>query len=212
MEKTIKKLTAILLLTLLFPVLVFGASSSASLSGSSSVQEGDTVTITVTYKGDSLGYVNGQLTYDTSKLEYISGGTSQGNAGLVELKSYADNADGKMSFKLRFKAVGSGSVSLNLETLETQNLDGDQDMGSPSASKTVNIAEKAETQTTESTEADITEPDTESDTEMYHESSTVQTQNSESVSGDISYPLIGIIAAVLLILIVLIIKKLKKKR
>ena len=87
MKRRIQIITAVLLLlTMLVPASVFGADSSVSITGGKSAKVGDTVTVTVTYRGDALGYVNGQLTYDNSKMEYLSGGSSQGDAGLVELK------------------------------------------------------------------------------------------------------------------------------
>ena len=120
MKRRIQIITAVLLLlTMLVPASVFGADSSVSITGGKSAKVGDTVTVTVTYRGDALGYVNGQLTYDNSKMEYLSGGSSQGDAGLVELKEYASDASGKLSFQVKFRAVDSGSVALNLETLET---------------------------------------------------------------------------------------------
>ena len=88
MKRRIQIITAVLLLlTMLVPASVFGADSSVSITGGKSAKVGDTVTVTVTYRGDALGYVNGQLTYDNSKREYLSGGSSQGDAGLVELKA-----------------------------------------------------------------------------------------------------------------------------
>lgn len=148
MKHMIKRITAVLLLSALLcpvcPAAVSGASgASVSMSGDRNVKAGEVLTVTITYRGSSLGYVNGHLTYDTDQLEYLSGGSSQGNAGLVQLKAYADDAGGRLSFPVKFRAVGSGSVVLNLETLESQNLDGDQDMGTPSASMSVKVAEGA---------------------------------------------------------------------
>lgn len=212
MKKITGLIIAAALLSLIFPAAVFGASSSVSISGGSSVKMGDTVTVTVTYKGSSLGYVNGQLTYDNSRLEYLSGGSSQGDAGLVELKNYADNADGKLSFKVKFRAVGTGSVALNLETLETQNLDGDQSMGTPSASKTIKVtdAERTETTTEEVTSEETSSEETIIPTS--EETSADSQEQQKTDGGGISYPMMSIIAAVLIVLIVLIAVKLRKRK
>lgn len=212
-------IAAVLILLMTMPTAVFGASSSVSISGGGSADVGKTITVTVTYKGGSLGYVNGQLTYDNSKLQYVSGGSSQGDAGLVELKAYADDASGKLSFRVKFKAVGSGSTGLNLETLETQNLDGDQDLGRPSASKTVNIKSAP---TTAATDESATEETTEETTQETTVAATEDTmsdgqpqaelQQDQESKGGISYPLVTAIAVVILILMIAVIIGLKKKK
>lgn len=215
MKKRIKLcIAAVFLLSAMIPATVFGASSSVSISGSGSADVGKTVTVTVTYKGSSLGYVNGQLSYDNSKLQYLSGGSSQGDAGLVELKAYADDASGKLAFRVKFKAVGSGSTGLDLETLETQNLDGDQDMGQPSASKTVTIKSAPTTETTEEstieeTTEETTQATTTAPTEASQSDEQVQRQESE---GGLSYLVVIGIGAVILILIIAVAIGLRKKR
>lgn len=221
MKRRIQIITAVLLLlNMLVPASVFGADSSVSITGGKSAKVGDTVTVTVTYRGDALGYVNGQLTYDNSKMEYLSGGSSQGDAGLVELKEYASDASGKLSFQVKFRAVDSGSVALNLETLETQNLDGDQSMGTPSASRTLRITGSQSAATDPSQEDATTESETDASTESEE---TGETQAAESESGessdtadsgeesDVNFVVVGVIAAVILILIAIIAIALRRK-
>lgn len=222
MKRRIQIITAVLLLlTMLVPASVFGADSSVSITGGKSAKVGDTVTVTVTYRGDALGYVNGQLTYDNSKMEYLSGGSSQGDAGLVELKEYASDASGKLSFQVKFRAVDSGSVALNLETLETQNLDGDQSMGTPSASRTLRITGSQSTESDSSQASTTTEPETDASTEST-ETGETQTMESESNgepsdtadSGEesgVNFVVVGVIAAVILILIAIIAIALRRK-
>lgn len=224
MKRRIQIITAVLLLlTMLVPASVFGADSSVSITGGKSAKVGDTVTVTVTYRGDALGYVNGQLTYDNSKMEYLSGGSSQGDAGLVELKEYASDASGKLSFQVKFRAVDFGSVALNLETLETQNLDGDQSMGTPSASRTLRITGSQSAATDSSQEDATTEPETDASTESTEATETGETQTTESESGEpsdtadsgeengVNFVVVGVIAAVILILIAIIAIALRRK-
>ncbi len=215
-------MVAVLLLSALLPAAAFGASSSVSMSVDGSADLGQTVTVTVTYKGNALGYANGQLTYDNSKLQYLSGGSSQGDAGLVELKAYASDAAGKLPFRVKFKAVGSGNAGLKLETLETQNLDGDQDMGRPSASKTVKIARTSTTEPVEPTRKSTSDETTVETTQAATaaaptEGETTQTdgqkmEEEQEPAGGISYPWIIGIAAVTLILIVVVAVALKRKK
>lgn len=226
MKYMIKKITAALLLTVLLcpicPATVFGASgASVSISGDRTVKEGEVLTITVTYQGSSLGYVNGHLTYDTNRLEYLSGGSSQGNAGLVQLKAYADDAGGKLSFPVKFRAVGSGSTALNLETLESQNLDGDQDMGTPSASRNVKVTKGAGTATTappeESPDKEETQESTQPEKASEADEDTADGESAlETSAQKDSIPVVTFVAgAVILVLAIAIIAVVlvrKKKR
>ena len=64
----------IVILSMVVPIVsprVFAA-SSVTISGGDSVKGGDTFTVAVTFGGGSVGRVDGQLTYDTDKLTYIS--------------------------------------------------------------------------------------------------------------------------------------------
>lgn len=212
MKKRIGIMTAALMLAvMLVPGIAFAASSSVSISGGGSAQVGKTVTVKVTYKGSNLGYVNGQMTYDNSKLEYVSGGSSQGDAGLVQLKTYADDNSGKLSFTVKFKAKSAGSVNLNLETLETQNIDGDQSMGTPSASRTVKVT-AADTKESESTKATTETKETTQETTLQDDQTAPPDEESSSEAADqgsnseagINYWVLGGCAAVLVILIAVI--------
>lgn len=220
MKRRIHILTAAaLLILMLTPVSVFGADSSVSITGVKSAKVGDTITVTVTYKGAALGYVNGQLTYDNSKVQYLSGGSSQGDAGLVELKNYASDASGKLTFQVKFRAAAAGRVSLNLETLETQNLDGDQSMGTPSASKTLAITDPAVAQTSASREEKTSQSTEKETTAEPSETATLGTDapiSVESESTDLtpqeekgagSLPVFIAIGAALLIVIAIVIMK-----
>ena len=205
-------LTAVILLVMMFPAVAFAAGANVSMTGGT-VKVGEIITVTVTYRGNALGYVNGMLSYDNSKLQYLSGGSSQGDAGLVELKSYADNAGGKLSFRVKFKAVSSGAVALNLETLETQNLDGDQSLGTPSAGSSVQIAASQEETVTTATSEEET---TESARPTQQEASSQQGPASGNTDAEekevhVNYPVLGGIAVVLLALIAVILMRLKKK-
>lgn len=155
MKRLARHLAVIMVIAIIaMPIHVYAADSKVSISGGKTAAVGSTVTVTVVYSGNSIGFVNGQMTYDNSKLEYISGGTSQGDAGLVQLKTYSTDATGKIIFKIRFKAVGAGKQNLNVSTIETQNIDGDQSMGAPSAKMAFTVTNAtAGTQASQSSQA-----------------------------------------------------------
>ena len=76
---------SVVVLSMIFPVMdprVFAA-SSVTISGGENVKGGDTFTVAVTFGGGNVGRVDGQLTYDTDRLTYISGGSSSGNSAIM---------------------------------------------------------------------------------------------------------------------------------
>lgn len=197
---------AIILLATAGPASVFAADASASIGGSKTVRQGETAVITVTFKGSSIGFVDSQLTYDSEKMQYLSGGSSEGDAGLVQLKSWSSDAGGQIIFKLKFKGVQTGEVTLNLSTLETTNINGDQDMGTPKASKTIQVVEASkETTASESSQETSTDPFS-TEIDMGQDS---EDETQTSPKGGV---LIGILVGVILIgAICLILWRLKKK-
>ena len=59
-----------ILLLMIFFTVPAAAGSSVVISGSKSVNQGESFTVTVTFKGDDIGRVDGQMTYDSSVLSY----------------------------------------------------------------------------------------------------------------------------------------------
>ena len=115
---------------------VWASEGSASIDAASQVTKGDTFTVTVRYSGDNLGRVRGMMKYKTSVLEYISGGSSEGNGVAVELKGSSDGGD--ITFSVKFKAVGKGQTKLTLRTSDMYDMD-EMDMGNPAASTAVKV-------------------------------------------------------------------------
>lgn len=143
MEKTLRKIMAVIVvIAFLLPILTpeAFAASSVSISGGDSVKGGDTFTLTVTYSGDNIGRVDGQMTYDTDKLTYISGGSSSGNTGYIQLKEFGS---GSITFNVKFQAVSEGSTEVKVSTNEMYSMD-DEYLDNPSGSKTVNISGNAD--------------------------------------------------------------------
>ncbi len=143
-EKILRKLIAVVVvLALAIPVIspeVFAA-SSVVISGGDNVKGGDTFTVAVTFSGGNIGRVDAHLTYDTDKLTYLSGGSSTGNSGYVQLKM--GGTDGSVTFNLEFQAISEGSTTLEVKTREMYDTDESYMDETPSASKTISISGSA---------------------------------------------------------------------
>lgn len=117
------------------------AETSVTVSGGDNVKGGDTFIVAVTFGDGSVGRVDAQLTYDTDKLTYISGGSSSGNSGYIQLKKAG--TDGSITFNLKFQAITEGDTTLSVSTNEMYDLD-EINMDRPSASKNVSISGNAD--------------------------------------------------------------------
>lgn len=206
-EKLLRKVIAlVVVLALAIPVIspeVFAA-SSVVISGGDNVKGGDTFTVVVTFSGGNIGRVDAQLTYDTDKLTYLSGGSSTGNSGYVQLKM--GGTDGSVTFNLEFQAISEGSTSLEVKTWEMYDTDESYMGETPSASKTITISgSAAQDQIIEQTSS----PDQPvEETEMI---GVDEKEDEESDASDINMILLAI-AVVLLVLIIITAVALSKKK
>jgi hypothetical protein len=139
-----RKLIAFVVITaFLFPLISPSsfAATSLSIKGGDKVSGGENFTVTVTYSGGSVGRVNAGMSYDTNKLTYISGGTSTGNSGYIQLENAGTGEN--ISFKIKFQALKEGSTTVKVTTYEMYDLN-EQALGTPSSSKTITIAGDAQ--------------------------------------------------------------------
>lgn len=205
MERGLRRAIAlIVIMAFMIPLLtpkVFAA-SGISITGGDSVTGGETFTITVEFTGDYIGRVDGQMTYDTDKLSYISGGSSSGNSGYVQLKKAGTGE--KLSFNLKFQAISDGSTEVNVSTNEVYDLD-EREMEQMSASKNINISgdaaeEEKVTETTKPEEVAET-------TERKGVDEKPQTEKRTN-----SVIILAVAAAVIVILLAVVLTLLKKGR
>ena len=211
-EKVLRKLivfTMIMALVVPFITPHVFASASLSVSGSDTVKGGEKFTVTVTYSGGDVGRVNGQLTYDSTMLKYLSGGSSTGDTGYIQLKQAG--TDGSISFTIEFQALSEGDTALEVTTNDIYDLD-EREMEAPSASKTIRIsgdAAKEEIVTETQTQATTTEAETTASISETKALSGVDEKPEEE--SNITVILI-VVAVVLIGLIVVISSVLVKKR
>ncbi len=183
------------------------AASVVNISGGNEVKGGETFTVTVTYSNSKLASVNGSMTYDTDKLNYLSGGSSSGNTGYIQLR---ENGSETISFQIKFQAIGEGSTTLDVSTTEMYDANGNS-LDTPSASKKINVIGKADSdKVIEETQAE-TEAATiaEETTEAGVDEKTDQDDADNSSGG---YMFLIISAAALAVIIAVIAAVLIKKR
>jgi len=121
----------------LFAVPAFADSASIALS-KKTVNVGDTVTVTAKYNS-SLGLIvaSGSLSYNTSVLQYVSGGDSVSGASIRFYKEL--NGQTSTSVSITFKAIAAGSSNLSVNY---EGSDGNS-KGTASSGTTVNVVTPA---------------------------------------------------------------------
>lgn len=198
-----KTIAFIVVMALAIPLIAPGvfAESAVNINCSDSVKGGETFTVAVVFSGGDVGRVDAQMTYDTDELTYISGGTSKGDTGYIQLKSAG--TEGAIVFNIKFQALTEGDADVEVTTNEMYDLD-ERAMGAPSAHKTIHIKGNA------SSEEMITEP---ADEEQPEEPTSLmgvdeKNENDESSADEnemmVSDTFIIIASAVLALIIIII--------
>lgn len=213
MERFLRFIIAlIVVMSLAIPVITPGvfAASLVNISGGDNVKGGDTFTVAVTFGGGDVGRVDAQLLYDTDQLTYLSGGTSKGNTGYIQLKSAG--TEGAIVFNIKFQAVSDGSADLSVTTNEMYDLD-EMAMDTPSATKTINITGSAQEDQLITEPADEEQP--EEETSLAGVDEIIGDEEEAQDSGNSVLRIIIISSVVLVVLIIalsIIISKNKRKR
>ena len=105
MKRKFKFISYIILLVLIFiPYSVKAASGSYSISSNSNVTIDDTISVTFTIKGTKIFYWQAYISYDSSRLQLVSGST------LMQGESENINGQGTITQTLKFKAKKTGSA------------------------------------------------------------------------------------------------------
>ncbi|NLD20278.1 MAG: hypothetical protein GX663_08570 [Clostridiales bacterium] len=158
MENRIRRaIILVVVLAFMIPMLtprVFAASNIA-INGGENVKGGEKFTVTVVFSGDSIGRVDGQMLFDTSKLTYLSGGSSSGNTGYIQLKKAGTGGD--ITFSIKFQAVSGGSTNLEVTVNEMYDIN-ESYLEPPAASKAITISGDAEEEELITEEADPDKP------------------------------------------------------
>lgn len=121
--------------------MAFAASATVSVTGGT-VKKGETISVKVTYGGAKYGSAATEVNYDKSYLEFVScSEVSYGSGGKTTVSLEGINVD-SLSFTIKFKALKAGSTTVNVNTVEAYNVDGEELTASAKSAK-VTIKDKS---------------------------------------------------------------------
>ena len=207
-EKILRKMIALVIaaafiLPLMMPQ-VFAA-STVNISTKDTIKGGETFTVAVSFSGGDISRVDAQMTYDTDMLMYISGGSSIGNTGFIDLSKAG--TDGSVVFNLEFQAIAEGNVMLDVTTNGIYDFN-EQLMDNPSASKSITIEGNASADEI----VETTEPDDSTAETVDPAQQPVVLEGVDEKYGPEITTIAIITAAVLILLIIIISLALKKSK
>lgn len=139
MKKRIKILNYLLILLILLSPLKVNAAISGNytISSNSSVEIGNTISITFKISAKKLFYWQAYITYDTNKLQLVSGSTN--------FQGESDNINGQSSVSktLKFKAKKTGSAWVSINQSGDNNITSDGvDISFKKVTKYITVKEK----------------------------------------------------------------------
>jgi len=117
----------------LAPHSIFAETGSVIIASDTSVQVGDSMTVTVKYAASSLGLIDGELRYNPDMLKYVSGGTSINQGGGIIKMNKTLTGETSQLFVIKFKVVGAGSDFFLVNTFQLKDKT-NNDLGTPGAS------------------------------------------------------------------------------
>ena len=151
-----------ILFIMLFSILPVYAAGSVSIKTSSSVQIGNTFTVTISFSGgdDYVAAVDAKLSFDEDKLKYVSSsgdGDYIANTKKIVLDTTSQSKK-TLSIKIKFKALSEGETKVSVSGVEIAGWDNNI-IGNPSGSKKITITKKEEKPETDPVKPDPVKPD-----------------------------------------------------
>lgn len=118
MKSIRKKLRMLLAVCLLVPCIsmVANAANGVLTFSDPTTKVGETVTVKVKLdaNGSPIGDGDITVTYDTEKLEFVSGENAEGGDGTVKLSSTGDGAGSTLSYTMEFFALAEGETDIEV--------------------------------------------------------------------------------------------------
>ena len=134
-----KKLTAIILslLIMLSCSAAYADASLDALADKAQVSAGDTVTVTITLKGDKLAAAEGSFAYDTSLLSFEEAEGGAGD-GYISMVSLSKGGESSLSARITFKALAEGNAEVAFSITKILNYSG-KELGAAEQKASVTI-------------------------------------------------------------------------
>ena len=135
-------------------------SASITLSDSS-VDVGETITVTLTFGNDTANFsrVTGRLSYDSEIIEFVPQNGMEGGGGMLSISENTTDLTDSIVITLTFQAVKEGSSTFSLQ--DCQLLDDAGPVGSPTAeSKSVTVRNTSTMLSSNANLASLTGPGT----------------------------------------------------
>ena len=134
-----KKLTAIILslLIMLSCSAAYADASLDALADKAQVSAGDTVTVTITLKGDKLAAAEGSFAYDTSLLSFEEAEGGAGD-GYISMVSLSKGGESSLSARITFKALAEGNAEVAFSITKMLNYSG-KELGAAEQKASVTI-------------------------------------------------------------------------
>ncbi len=133
--KLIRKsfVAAVIFAVLLCSLSLSASAATASISVSSkSPAVGSNITVSINFSGGSIYATEGELSYNSAVLQYLSGSDTNGASGAIKFSNYS----GRTSYSISFKVIGVGTSNLVLSNCFIADFD-EQIIGRPSASTSI---------------------------------------------------------------------------
>lgn len=185
------------------------ASPGVTITGGDDVKGGETFTVTVKFSGGDIGRVEGSLTYDTDRLTYISGGTSSGNSGYIQLSEAGTGED--ITFRIRFQAIADGFTNIDVATSEVYDLN-EKQMSQISGSKTINVVGSASEKDKIKESSEETDSDVQTVTEHRGVDENPADDTSPTAGTTVFLVIAAAVAALLLAAVIVALKKSRRRR
>lgn len=121
MSKIGKKLNMVLIalgILFLLPTMVTHAADGTLQFSDPTGKVGEEITVKVKMDagGVAIGDGDAELTYDTEKLEFVSGTNASGGNGTVTLSASGTGSETELNFELVFKALSEGSTNIQVSS------------------------------------------------------------------------------------------------
>ena len=107
--------------------------ASMSCSSQSSVTLGNTISVTIRGNASEAGYWEGMMSYDSSKLQLISGSA----------RIFDESASASKSYSYTFKAIATGSAYVKMDYMKVANSTGDSETTTSSSPCSINVVKQS---------------------------------------------------------------------